>query len=370
MQDVLTKLQQLSAKMPVSIRLGIADKMSASFASGMIKPEDRQIVEDIFRILAQDVEVQVRKVLSEQLKSSALLPKDVALTLARDVAEVADPMLQYTPVFSDAEMVEILRSTAALSGQLAIASREVISGTLAEAIVEEGNAQVVSTLIHNKGVDFSDELVLNIAQKFPENLIILNQTIDRYPLPLALAEKMISMVAEELRRDIVGKTKLSPYVLEDALQVTTEWARIGLMTNVSEAELTSFVDHLYKEAKLTPSLLMRALINGHVRFFEAAMARRANVAKHNIRKLLSDPGPLGFRAAYKAATMPPGVADAVKVVFQLGWKMTREGKEIVPDFPKRLLERIMQGGFHHSVENMSFVTAIIGRNMGSTGLGI
>lgn len=363
MKEILEKLQKLSEKMPVGIRGGLASRMAESFVSGQIKEEDRETVEEIFRLLARDVEMQVRKALAENIKNSSLLPRDVVLVLARDIAEVADPLVQYSPVLSDSDMLELLKETKSVSTRVAMASRQRVGLPLTIALIESGEDAVAKTIINNRGAELNDDAILEIADRFPDNGEIINMAMDRYPLPLPVAEKLISKISEGLRREIIAKTNVSAFALEDALQSTHEWASIQLMSGTPDADLHKFVEHLYNEAKLTPSLMIRALICGYARFFVAAVAVRAGVSSRNAVKLLNDPGPLGFRAIYKAATLPPGVAEAIRVVFQLAWQITGEGREILPEFPKRLLEKIMVGGYDRSVDNMSFVTAIIGRNI-------
>jgi uncharacterized protein (DUF2336 family) len=364
LKDVLEKLQKLSDRMPAAVRRGIADKMGAAFATHTLKPEDRTIAEEIFRVLAHDVEVQVRQALAEQLKDSSLLPRDVAMTLAKDlVASISDPMLEFSAVLSDEDLLDVLKHSQTLSSQMSIARRASVNEPVARALVATGQPEVTNTLISNQGAVISEDVVEDIARTFPENRELLQHTIQRYPLPLPLAERIVSHIAAHLREEIMASADFSSFAIEDALSTIQEWATVQMMVGASEKELIAFVDHLYKEAKLTPSLLVRALVHGHVRFFEAAVARRAQVPMRNVHTLMRDPGPLGFKAVYKAATLPPGVAEPLRLVFQHASKITRDGRDDVPDFSKKLLDRIMAQGEHGEIENMDFIIALIARSM-------
>ncbi|HEY9549740.1 MAG TPA: hypothetical protein VIR45_09585, partial [Kiloniellaceae bacterium] len=54
---------------------------------------ERTLAEDIFRRLVADAEVLVRQALAANLKTTADLPHDLAVALARDVDSVSLPVL-------------------------------------------------------------------------------------------------------------------------------------------------------------------------------------------------------------------------------------------------------------------------------------
>ena len=59
--------------------------------------------------MAKDVELAVRRSLSESLRSARHLPHDVALRLASDVEAVALPILANSPVLTDADLIDLVR---------------------------------------------------------------------------------------------------------------------------------------------------------------------------------------------------------------------------------------------------------------------
>ena len=91
-------------------RASTVAKIAMDFEHGEMDDSARQIAEDIFRHLARDVEVQVRQALSENLKESRVVPHDVALILANDVIEVAEPLLRSSQVLTDEDLIEIVRT--------------------------------------------------------------------------------------------------------------------------------------------------------------------------------------------------------------------------------------------------------------------
>ena len=75
-------------------RTEASNKIAHKYGSAALSDSERNIAEEIFRVLVRDVEVRVRQALVAHLKSSALVPHDVAMSLAQDVEAVALPMLR------------------------------------------------------------------------------------------------------------------------------------------------------------------------------------------------------------------------------------------------------------------------------------
>src|SRR5438093_7845825 len=86
----------LAANPSASNRAAIAAKLAGAFDRAPLTPAERRLAEDIFRALVRDVEVMVRHALAENLKTCEQVPRDLALALANDVAQVAAPMLEFS----------------------------------------------------------------------------------------------------------------------------------------------------------------------------------------------------------------------------------------------------------------------------------
>ncbi|HLO75939.1 MAG TPA: hypothetical protein VK196_05730, partial [Magnetospirillum sp.] len=106
-EDVARLLANPSADTRVEIAGKIAEQHSA------LSKSQRKLAEDIFRLMVKDAEVRVRQALSRQLKENPLVPHDVAISLARDVDAVALPMLQFSEVLTDEDLIEIVKSQSA-----------------------------------------------------------------------------------------------------------------------------------------------------------------------------------------------------------------------------------------------------------------
>src|SRR5262249_40058930 len=104
-----TDIRRLVKGQDADERAAAAHKLCRTVEAKALTPEDRAAAEGILRVLASDAAELVRRALSVTLKTSDLLPRDVALRLARDVESVALPVISGSPVFNDEDLVEIVR---------------------------------------------------------------------------------------------------------------------------------------------------------------------------------------------------------------------------------------------------------------------
>ncbi|MGB1547821.1 MAG: hypothetical protein ACPHIA_04730, partial [Alphaproteobacteria bacterium] len=65
------------------VRADTAAKIAAQFESGQLSDTERELAEQIFRVMVQDAALLVREALSHHLKACSFLPHDVALALAK-----------------------------------------------------------------------------------------------------------------------------------------------------------------------------------------------------------------------------------------------------------------------------------------------
>src|ERR1700690_42642 len=122
MSEGLSKRDVAALRSDVSAPEAAAGRLGAKVAEGKLTPAERAVAEQVLRGMLDGAAVKIRQILAATLKDSAFVPHDVALTLAQDVESVAIPMLQFSSVLSDDDLIAIVRAGAP-GKQLAIAGR-------------------------------------------------------------------------------------------------------------------------------------------------------------------------------------------------------------------------------------------------------
>lgn len=323
-------------------RAQAAHKICRAIEESPLTAEERAHAESIMGIMAQDAAILVRRALAVALKNSPKLPRDLANALARDVESIALPVIMNSPVFTDSDLVQILRSSPP-SKQVAVASRETLSTTVTGAISAYAVSDAVERALANDNALF-DESGLGVAlDRFSGVSSVTTAMVHRNQLPVSVTEKLVSMVTGELFDHLVNNHELPPQIAIDLAMGARERATLDIVEQAAhQRDLGRFVQQLNLNGRLTPSLLMRGLCLGQIDFVEHAMAELGGLSHHRMWLLIHDSGPLGLKAAFDRAGLPPRLYPSFRSAIEVYHSIEREGMAIDRvTFRKRMLERTL-----------------------------
>lgn len=322
-------------------RAETAAKIAQDFGTDRLTPEEREMAQEIFRIMAKDAEVRVREALSFNLKENSAIPHEVAKALAQDVNSVALPILQFSEVLTDEDLIEIVRSPDA-GKQVAIAKRSTVSENVSTALVDAGNEDAITNLVANEGAEITELSLQKVVEDFGDRETMQEAMVHRPRLPVTVAERLVTMVSEGLKGELVKRHELPASLATDLVLQSRERATITLSTESNEDELDRLVHQMRERGRLTPSIILRALCMGDLRFFEAAVAELARVPVVNARTLIHDSGELGLRAVFDKAGLPASQFPAVRAAMDVARETEYDGGENDRErYSRRMIERIL-----------------------------
>lgn len=316
-----------------------AHKLCRAMDREALTEDERTKAAEILRVMAADAAVLVRRALAVTLKSSPLVPRDVAMKLARDVESICLPMLNFSPAFSDDDLSEIVRLGGPVR-QVAIAKRPAVSEKVTAAIVEHGVEAAVETAAANDNANFSERSLTRALQRFEKSEKVLAAVAYRQVLPASVTEKLIDLVGDQVREHLLSHHSVSPELALQIAMGTKERAIVDLVDQAGRAaDPKAFAQHLHRAKRLTASLLLRALAQGHMSFFECAVAELAGVPHHRTWLMIHDAGQLGLRAIYERAGLPARLYSAFRVAVDTYHTMEFDGG---PRDRERFQERMLQ----------------------------
>ena len=130
----------------------------------------QRFVEQTLELLARDQATRVRKILAEALKSVADAPPQVVRRLAHDAEDVvACPVLEFSPLLSDQDLLEIIASSGLSSRLCAISRRSNLGEAISDAIVQRNDRQAVSELLGNGSAQIREETLDRLIEGSPQN---------------------------------------------------------------------------------------------------------------------------------------------------------------------------------------------------------
>ncbi|MEZ5832615.1 MAG: DUF2336 domain-containing protein [Dongiaceae bacterium] len=336
-------VKRLIASPNGAVRAETAAKVADAFEKGSLSDTERALAEQIFRVMVQDAEVKVRESLATHLKSSANLPHDIALRMAKDVEQVSLPILEFSKVLSDTDLIEIVRSSS-VEKQTAVARRAEVSGDVANALIDHGkNSGVVAALAANKGAALGDVEVSKILDKHGSDVAVTNSLVTRPNLPLRLSERIVTIVSASMRDYLVERHDLSDETAADLVLAARERATIMLLpAGAKSSDVIEFAQQLHNAGRLSSTLILRALCSGDMAFFEAAMSVLSGVPIINARLLIHDQGALGMQSIYQYAHLPLDLFPAFRAAFDVARDMDYDGGDRDRQrFATKVIERVL-----------------------------
>ena len=297
-----TDVARLTSDASPEVRAEMAAKVATQFDEQTLTAEERSIAEDIFGALLRDADVRVREALSNHLKTASNLSHDLAMGLAKDVDTVALPMLQFSEVLSDQDLIEIVHGHGSAK-QAAVAQRASVSGEVADALIDTGNETAVTHLVTNEGADLDEQRLHRVVETYEASSIVSAALCERPNLPAAVSEQLMNVVTQQLQGYLVNHHHLPVDMVRKLMIQARERATAGLLSEscASEAELEELVDQMDRNGRLTPSVALEVLATGDIMLFEVALSRLAKISVENARKLINDQGPLGLQSVLQAA---------------------------------------------------------------------
>lgn len=236
---MLNEIMTLARDRSMEKRAALFRMISDLFVEDAALHSDRELVlfGDVLARLLDQVDVFERARFSERVGPEPKTPRAVALKLAEDEEHVASPVLQYSPVLTDADLVDLVRRKGD-SHRLSIARRSQIAVAVTDALVDHGDGRVLSTVSANLGARFSRRSMGILAERAATSQKLAEALALRDDMPAVVAEDLLKLIGpsgrvrlEALARGGAGNLDR---LMDDAGREMSE-ARGALSRNRSEA---------------------------------------------------------------------------------------------------------------------------------------
>ncbi len=269
--------------------------------------QERALMSDILRRLVHDIEMTVRRYLSERLADQKNAPRDLILTLANDEIGVAQPILERSSVLRDSELIEIIRARTT-EHRMAIAIRRSVAEPVADALVESGEEDVILRLLENPNARISAATMAYLVEESKRVDAFQNPIVRRHDLPPELAARMYWWVSAALRRHILDNFDIDPADLDDSLEATIR--HITGAGRRKESVVTdrtlALAERLDRIKAITPQFMIQVLRNGEVPLFHALFARFTGLPVKLVSRFIYEPGGEALAVACKASGVEKG----------------------------------------------------------------
>lgn len=270
---------------------------------------------EVIEILAQDQVTRVRQIVAETLKDVASAPNHVIQSLARDAEEVvACPVIEFSPLLSDQDLLEIIESGNNSGSLHAVSRRQGVGEQVTDAIVAARDEGAISALLDNGTAQIREETLDGLVEAAIEISVWQEPLVRRPALPSSAARKLAGFVASSLldllkaRDDLDRDTarlvaqEVERRIEDEAADTAAASAKASTVTSAADGESAEKrAKRMFQAGELDDQILTRALNGGDRDLVRHGLALRANIPLSLIDHVLSAHSAKGVTAlAWKA----------------------------------------------------------------------
>lgn len=263
---------------------------------------ERDMVADIVTSLVRQAELDLRQSIAHRVCFMEGVPPEVVLQLAHDEFTVAEPVLEFSPVLTDMDLLYIIKSKPAEYWH-AIARRKLLDVSVVDALVGVRDDSTAVNLLLNDAVELKTSALEAFAELTKYSDKLAEPLLRRKELPQKIAMDLFWHVAAPLRAHILKNFNIPKNKLDEALQDALEDFK-DTSEGYHEPKPSKLMIDLavqYGRAdRISDAVLIKTLRRGQTRFFIALMAERTGLGFSTIHEIMRQVGGQGMAVACRA----------------------------------------------------------------------
>jgi uncharacterized protein (DUF2336 family) len=271
--------------------------------------------------LAADQLPRVRRIVAEEIKRCDNLPRGLIRRLALDAEiAVAAPVLEYSPLLSDQDLLEIIASDPIQGALAAVARRVAIGSGVIDAVAAADDDEAVAALLANPSAQIREETLDRIIDRAPPKEAWHTPLVRRGELSVRAVARIATFVSFALLRSLEERHDLP----EEATKTVRRAIRERIESDLAEGKPAP-EDRPATAAgppgEANDEVLADAIAKGDTRFVKAALAARARVTPERVERIL------GSRSGKAVTALTWKAGFSMRTAVQLQLRLAR----IAPD---------------------------------------
>ncbi len=300
----------------------------ASLLPTLSADQNRKLADMVFDIvdtLSKDQLPAVRSTISEEIKRLDNVPPRIVQRLARDSEEiVSNPILEFSPLLSERDLVDIIGMGLRGGALAAISRRKNLGEQAAGAVAETQDDFALPALLQNHTAQINEETLNAIVEAAEKHTEWHEALVGRKGLGKNLLRRIGGYVSKNLLEKLISNNVLVDDKLADELRTAVAERAEEEGDDGGEAAAEDHAEEvrareLYNAGKLTPRLLTSSASNEEREFLVHALALSLQVDPDITRKLIVSRDPkLAVSVAWKADLGMGFATTFMAKIMQLG----------------------------------------------------
>lgn len=264
---------------------GLSDKESSKL---------QDLTFEVLRILAEDQLPRVRQIIAEEIKTATNAPPDIVQRLAEDLELIVSaPILEYSILLTDQDLLEIIASRMDTGVLSAISRRHNVSESVCDAIVAARDEPSVAALLANPSAQIREETLDSVIEGAPDVEKWHEPLANRPSLSQRALQRIAGFVTSVLLNVLVEKNELDTAtrkIVKAAVKkrIKEEDAQLQPTAEDVERDREDAVraKKMHAEGKLDDAAVSKAVKAGQRAFVEHALVHKTKLPLVSVRRVL------------------------------------------------------------------------------------
>lgn len=241
---------------------------------------------EIVELLANDQLPRVRQIIAEEIKHCGSVPRHIIKHLAQDIELiVCAPVLEYSPLLSDEDLLEIIDSGPVQGALSAISRRSPVNEPVADAVGASKDTAAIATLLANPSAQIREETLDSIIDDAPKEESWHIPLVGRPELSVRAVRRIASFVALALLRVLEERNDLPKEVAGEVRQAVGRRIKRSGVDGVMSADFDAA--KAFAAGALDDESINAALDRGDRDFVAQALVLLADRPAVIVRKVLA-----------------------------------------------------------------------------------
>jgi uncharacterized protein (DUF2336 family) len=326
---------------PAAERAEATRALARAWLFSDMSSNDLAATEGALLMLLDDPSPLVREAMADVFAHTTDAPPAIVRALATDLASVALPILQHSPLLIDADLVDIVAAGSS-EIQCAVARRAELPTPVCAAIAEVGTAEACLALIDNPEAQLAQISLDRIVERFGHITAVREQLLESHELPAATRLALVAKLSDALVHFVTARNWLSAERAETAAFEACERSTVNIAATSPACDLRALVRHLRESSQLTAGLILRALLSGNTEIFEFALVELTGMTEARVGAILHERSGCGLTALLSRAGFPESTFAAFRAALsataEIGFIGTVDG---AARLRRRMVERVL-----------------------------
>jgi uncharacterized protein (DUF2336 family) len=218
-----------------------------------------------------DSSVKVRAALAYELLRAPNAPRPVMFALAQDEPIIAAAVAQFSPVLLDNDLMALI-GREDLTICRAIIDRAVVSQNICTRLIGLHERELDLAIISHDRITLMPDTLIELADRWCDDAEMRGILLERKDLPISARYLLVERIVDDLAGMRIVKGSIRAKRLNRLLRDALDRATTTLVRGEPNAEHFEYVSALFASHRLSPRLMIHALVNGRGLFFATAVS--------------------------------------------------------------------------------------------------